>query len=105
MSGSDILQHATTAALAILILALFLTIIRLVRGPTLADRILALDLITTLAIGFIGAIAVRTGFSLYLDIAISIGLLGFLSTVALARYLLKLAQKQDGQAVPGEASP
>lgn len=104
MSGSEFLLHATTAALGILILALFLAILRLVRGPTLADRILALDLITTLAVGFIAAIAIRTGFSLYLDIAISIGLLGFLSTIALARYLLKLAEKQDGNAVPGETS-
>lgn len=105
MSGSELLWHATTAALAILSLALLLTIVRLIRGPTLPDRILALDLITTLAIGFIAAIAVRTGFSLYLDIAISIGLLGFLSTIALARYLLKLAEKQNGSARPGETSP
>lgn len=104
MSGSEVLLHATTAALGILILALFLAILRLIRGPTLADRILALDLITTLAVGFIAAVAIRTGFSLYLDIAISIGLLGFLSTIALARYLLKLAEKQDGNAAPGEAS-
>ncbi|MHB1103460.1 MAG: cation:proton antiporter [Devosia sp.] len=105
MSGGEILLHATTAALGILSLALLLTIVRLIRGPTLPDRILALDLITTLAIGFIAAIAVRTGFSLYLDIAISIGLLGFLSTIALARYLLKLAEKQSGNETPGETSP
>jgi multicomponent Na+:H+ antiporter subunit F len=104
MSGDEILAHATTASLGILILALLLTIVRLVRGPTLADRILALDLITILAVGFIAAIAIRTGFSLYLDIAISIGLLGFLSTIALARYLLKLAEKQERNAAPGETS-
>lgn len=93
MSGTEIIERATTATLAILTLALLLTIVRLIRGPTLPDRILALDLITTLAIGFIAAIAVRTGFSLYLDIAISIGLLGFLSTIALARYLLRLSER------------
>lgn len=103
MSGEEILQHATSAALGILTLALLLAILRLIRGPTLADRILALDLITTLAIGFIAAIAVRTGFWLYLDIAIAIGLVGFLSTVALARYLLRQAQKQGG-AGPEETS-
>ena len=91
MSGGDILEHATSAALGIMTLALLFTILRLLRGPTLPDRILALDLITTLAIGFIATIALRTGWSLYVDIAISIGLLGFLSTVALARYVLKRA--------------
>lgn len=104
MSGADALQHATTLALAILIVALLLTIVRLIRGPTLPDRILALDLLTTLAIGFIAAIAIRTGFSLYLDIAISIGLLGFLSTIAFARYVLRQAEKQDGSATSGEVS-
>ncbi|HEY0920507.1 cation:proton antiporter [Devosia sp.] len=101
MSGGEVLQHATTLSLGILLVALLLTVARLIRGPTLADRILALDLLTVLAIGFIAAIAIRTGFSLYLDIAISIGLLGFLSTVALARYLLRQAEKSGANS--GEA--
>lgn len=102
MSGAEVLLHATTLALAILIVAVLLTIVRLIRGPTLPDRILALDLLTTLAIGLIAAIAMRTGFSLYLDIAISIGLLGSLSTIALARYLMRQAEKQDRAAANGQ---
>lgn len=89
MTTIDLLANATTLALAMLTLALLLTVVRLVRGPTLPDRILALDTMTTLAIGFIGVMAIRTGVTLYLDIAIAIGLVGFLSTVALARYLLQ----------------
>lgn len=105
MTGAETLLHATTLALGLLGLALLLGILRLVRGPTLPDRILALDLIATLSIGFIATIAVRTGFSLYLDIAISLGLLGFLSTVALSRYLLKQAEKQQHNGVaPKEIS-
>jgi len=95
MSGGEVLQHATTLSLGILLVALLLTVARLISGPTLADRILALDLLTVLAIGFIAAVAIRTGFPLYLDIAISIGLLGFLSTVALSRYLLRRGEKPD----------
>ena len=72
-----------------LTLALLLAVVRLLRGPTLPDRILALDTMTTLAIGFICVIAIRTGVTLYLDIAIAIGLVGFLSTVALARYMMQ----------------
>jgi len=49
---------------------------------------LALDLMTVVAMGFVGAIAIRTGLMLYLDIAIALALLGFLATVALARYIL-----------------
>jgi multicomponent Na+:H+ antiporter subunit F len=88
MTTSEILLHATTLALGMLTLALLLSLVRLLRGPTLPDRILALDTMTTLAIGFISVMAIRTGVTLYLDVAIAIGLVGFLSTVALARYML-----------------
>jgi|EndMetStandDraft_3_1072993.scaffolds.fasta_scaffold908994_2 multicomponent Na+:H+ antiporter subunit F len=78
----------TTIAFALLGLAMLATLIRIVRGPTLADRILGLDTLTVLAIGLIGTFALRTGLYLYADIAIALALVGFLSTVAFARYLL-----------------
>jgi len=93
MTSGEILLHATTVALALLIAAMVLSIARLLRGPTLPDRILALDTLNTLGIGLIGVIAVRTSIALYLDIAIALGLVGFLSTVALARYVLHRAGK------------
>ncbi len=92
MSGAAVLEHATSVALVLRTAAIVLAVARLIRGPSLADRILSLDLITTLAVGYIAAIAVRTGFMLYVDIGISIALVGFLSTVALARYLLQRAE-------------
>lgn len=91
MTGASALILATTLALALLIAAMALTLLRLVRGPSLADRILALDLLTSLAIGFVGVIAIRTGLLLYTDIAIALGLVGFLATLALTRYLLSRA--------------
>jgi multicomponent Na+:H+ antiporter subunit F len=78
----------TTICLILLGLAILAAIIRIVRGPTLADRILGLDTITILAVGIIGVFAVRTGLYLYADIAVAIALVGFLSTAAFARYLL-----------------
>ena len=66
-----------------------------------AALVLALDLLTVLAMGFVGTIAIRTGLYLYLDIAIALALLGFLATIALARYILVRGQK--GQDVTGEA--
>lgn len=82
------IEIATTIALGLLGFGLVATLIRIVRGPTTADRILGLDTITILGIGIIGVFAVRTGLYLYVDIAVAVALVGFLSTVAFARYLL-----------------
>ena len=51
----------------------------------------------------IATFAIRTGFTLYLDIAIALGLLGFLSTVAFARYLLKQAAASGGRPEGGDS--
>jgi multicomponent Na+:H+ antiporter subunit F len=83
----------TTIALALLGLAMLGAIIRIIRGPTLADRILGLDTITILAIGIIGVFAVRTTLYLYVDLAVAVALVGFLSTAAFARYLLSRGRK------------
>ena len=88
MSVADVVSLSTMIALVMLTLAMLIAVVRVVIGPTLADRVLALDLLTVLAMGFVGAIAIRTGLTLYLDIAITLALLGFLATVAFARYML-----------------
>lgn len=90
-----ILAVAIHIALAILMLALVLTAIRVVIGPTLADRVLALDQLVAIAIGFIALVAVKTGFELYIDIALALGLVGFLTTAAFARYIFVKAGKED----------
>lgn len=89
MTGPEFLHLATTISLGILTLALILNIYRIAMGPTLPDRVLALDMLIAVAIGYIAVIALRTGFMLYLDIAIALGLVGFLSTVAFARFILQ----------------
>lgn len=100
MSAATFIDLATLAALVILGLSLLLTLVRIVIGPSLADRVLALDLITVVAIGFIGAIAVRTGLTLYLDIALALALLGFLATLAFARYILLRHRERAGKDTP-----
>ena len=89
MSAVEFLDLASMIALVILALALVVSTVRIIIGLSLADRVLALDLMTVVAMGFIGAVAVRTGLMLYLDIALALALLGFLATVALARYILR----------------
>jgi multicomponent Na+:H+ antiporter subunit F len=87
MTPADALSLATLVALILLGLGLLVSTVRLIVGPTLADRVLALDLLAVVAMGFVGTIAIRTGLYLYLDIAIALALLGFLATIALARYI------------------
>lgn len=79
---------ATGFALIALSAALLITVWRIIRGPTLPDRVLGLDMLVAIAIGLIAVVAIRTGFNLYIDIAIALGLVGFLATVAFARFVL-----------------
>ncbi|QYO77906.1 cation:proton antiporter [Devosia salina] len=95
MTAAIFIEWATLISLVLLGLALLVSLVRIVIGPTLSDRVLALDLLTVVAMGFVGAIAVRTGLWLYLDIAIALALLGFLATVALARYVLLRGSRND----------
>jgi len=84
-----LLEWALNVALGLLSLALLITVIRVIIGPTLPDRVMALDMLVAVAIGFIAVLGVKTGQALYADIAIALGLVGFLATVALARFVLK----------------
>lgn len=68
-------------------LAAFFSLIRLVRGPSLPDRVVALDLLATLTIGITAAYAVAAGRTAYLDVAVILALVAFLGTVAFAYYL------------------
>jgi multicomponent Na+:H+ antiporter subunit F len=87
MSGDSILTFAIYGALGMLMLAMVLTSLRVILGPSLADRVLALDQLVAIAIGFIAVIAIKTGFELYIDIALALGLAGFLATAAFARFI------------------
>ena len=75
-------------AYVLLAVAMLMAVIRVLRGPTLADRILGLDLATTLAVGLIAIFAVTVRQWLYLDIAIALALVGGLARAAFARYLI-----------------
>lgn len=94
-AAQQALQMAASIGLGLLSLSFLLTVWRVVKGPTLPDRILALDMLVAIAIGFIAVIALKTGFSLYVDIAIALGLVGFLATVAFARFVLNDPRKAD----------
>ena len=100
MGAETVLSAASTIALLLMCAAFFLTAFRVIRGPTLPDRVVALDMLVSIAIGFIAVLAIRTGFSLYIDIAIALGLVGFLATVAFARFVLSQGMQpgEEGEA-------
>lgn len=108
MSASVILSASIYFALAALSLGLLLTVVRILRGPTLPDRVLGLDMLVAIAIGFIAVIAIKSGFNLYIDIAIALSLVGFLATVAFARFILARGlspEKDKGAQRPLPATP
>jgi len=89
MSGQEFLDLSLIITFFVLSVSMALIVVRIVRGPSLPDRILALDLLVAVAIGYIAAFGISTGYSIYVDIAIALGLVGFLSTIALARFVLR----------------
>ena len=78
----------TTVALICLLIAVALAVYRVIRGPSWGDRITAFDFLTVNLAVLIVVLAIRTGFESFLDVALLVSILGFLTTVALTRYLL-----------------
>lgn len=86
--AAQFLNVCVHVALAVLTVSLIMTVIRTVKGPSLPDRIVALDMLVAIGIGFIAVFGVLTKYYLYIDVAITLGLVGFLATVAFARFVL-----------------
>ncbi len=77
---------AASIALTLTVLGILTACVRLILGPSLADRVVALDLVTVLMIAVAGLLALTMGQTVYLDISLALALIGFLATVAFARY-------------------
>jgi multicomponent Na+:H+ antiporter subunit F len=73
--------------LTMLALAAILTFIRLVRGPTLPDRVIAIDLIGVLIVCLLVVVAASTAQQAFLDVAMVLALISFVGTVAYARFV------------------
>ena len=79
---------------AVLLVALFLAFARLLRGPSLPDRVVTLDLISVISAAFIAVYAIDNGQPVFLDAAIVLGLITFLGSVAFARYVERRARDE-----------
>jgi len=75
--------------LPILSISGFLVFIRFVLGPSLSDRVVALDLLITIGIGIIAVYSIVNNKPTFLDIAMILALIAFLGTVAFSYYLEK----------------
>jgi multicomponent K+:H+ antiporter subunit F len=82
------LSFTITAALIMLAVAMSLNLWRLAKGPSTADRILALDTLTINRIGLVMLIGIAASSSAYFEAALLIAMMGFVGTVALCKFLL-----------------
>jgi multicomponent K+:H+ antiporter subunit F len=73
----------------VLVLGQVLSMVRLILGPTSGDRILALDTMVINALGLVVVLGVYQGVQVYFEVSLLIAMLGFVSTVALARFILR----------------
>jgi len=71
----------------IMLAGMLLAFIRFLKGPTCADRVVALDVMTVLGISVIAMLALHAGRIIYLDVALVYGLLSFLGGIVVARYM------------------
>lgn len=87
------LDISLTGCLVLLSVSLLLSLIRLAIGPTLADRIVALEIIAYMIIGIATVFCILMSQKAYLEVALIISLISFLATVAFAYYLERRIQK------------
>lgn len=78
--------------LGVIAVALVLTFTRLVRGPTLADRVVALDLLTIAGVAAVAIASIRYDVEALIDVALLLALIGFIGTAALASYIERRSQ-------------
>jgi multicomponent Na+:H+ antiporter subunit F len=96
----DILESAVDISFTLVMLGVAFGFVRLIKGPSLPDRIVAFDLMTVLIVAFCGLFAISTDSAAFLDVAIVLALVGFLATVALARYVERREARSDEVELP-----
>lgn len=87
LAQTTFVTQAAMIALGVILVAMLLAFIRLIRGPSLPDRVVALDLIGILSVGFIAAYDMAVEQLVLLDAAIVVALVSFLATIGFAHYV------------------
>jgi multicomponent K+:H+ antiporter subunit F len=86
---SVLLSNAILLSLFIFVMAMVLTFIRLLKGPSAQDRVLALDYLYIIAMLMMLVLGIRYASDMYFEAALLIALLGFVASFALAKFLLR----------------
>lgn len=86
---TPIIDHAVSVALACYAAAMAIAFVRLLRGPAAQDRVLALDFTYIVGMLIVLVLGVRYGSAMYFESALLIALFGFVSSAALAKFLLR----------------
>jgi len=92
-----ILWGAVQIDFVLVMAGVLLAMVRLIKGPSLPDRVVALDTMTVLIVTFCGLYALDTGATAFLDVAVVLALIGFLATVALARFVERKTARPDAE--------
>ena len=87
--ATELMRIALAITFLTLALAQIMSMVRLVLGPTTGDRILALDTMVINSLGLVIVLGIHQGVQIYFEVALLIAMLGFVSTVALARFILR----------------
>ena len=87
--ATQLMEIALAITFVTLALAQVFSMVRVVLGPTSGDRILALDTMVINSLGLVIVLGIQQGVQIYFEVALLIAMLGFVSTVALARFILR----------------
>lgn len=82
-------------SLTLMALALCLAFVRLFRGPSLPDRVVALELFSSILVGMIGVVAIATDVASLLDVAIVMALMAFMTSIGFARFLERGGRRDE----------
>ncbi|CQR47930.1 Na(+)/H(+) antiporter subunit F [Paraliobacillus sp. PM-2] len=81
------LQSVAYIVMCILSISIVLCFVRLIKGPSMFDRIVALDLLGITLIGFVGMLMIAQKTLVYVEVILVLGILSFVGTVALSKYM------------------
>lgn len=82
-------EYLSYVVMPIICLAIFFIMLRFIKGPQVVDRVIALDLLITIGVGFIALFSMIVNNPMFLDESMILALIAFLSTVAFSYYIYK----------------
>ena len=89
MTPQALVGVAVVASMVVVGLAMLLALLRLLRGPSVPDRVLALDTLFVATIAQLILFGMHLGTAVYFEVALIIAMLGFVSTVVLSKYVIR----------------